>query len=172
MVQWSYITMVLSYTWIIMGSLQIQRQMLCQYGSHHFWYLVLVLVSNIISEEPLHTLPMVWVSSGNKVSAIGPCVHPLIILGGDVKDYFKLGWMVKIPSARFQSRFCETQMNRKWKRKRQGLVPPGKGERLLYELSCEQPCSAWHQSVSRQVLLTSKHYVDEQPVTTSCWGSS
>lgn len=74
---------------------------------------MLVLVSNVNSEEPLLTLLMVWVSSGNKVSAVGPCVRPLIILEGDVKDYLKLGRKVKIPSARFQSRFCETQMNRK-----------------------------------------------------------
>lgn len=57
--------------------------------------------------------------------------------------------------------------------KKHGLVPPGR-ERLLCqaELSSEQPSSTWHQSTSRQVLLASKHFVDEQPVTTSCWGSS
>lgn len=99
-----------------------------QHGSHHFLYLVLVLVSNVNSEEPLLTLLMVWVSSGNKVSAVGPCVRPLIILEGDVKDYLKLGRKVKIPSARFQSRFCETQMNRKWRRKETWIGAPREGK--------------------------------------------
>lgn len=132
MVQWSYVTMVLSYSWIIMDSLQIQRQMLRQHGSHHFWYLALVLVSNIISEEPLHTPLMVWVSSGNKVSTVGPCVHPLVILGGGVKDYLKLGRMVKIPSARFQSKFCEIQMNTKWRKKETRIGAPREGKASVW----------------------------------------
>lgn len=39
-----------------------------------------MLVSSIISEEPLHAFLIVQVSSENESSAVAPCVHPLIIL--------------------------------------------------------------------------------------------
>ena len=63
-----------------------------------------MLVSNINSEEPLHTFLIVQVSSGDKVLQLHPvCILIILEAGAEiVEDYLKLGRKAENSLVKFQ----------------------------------------------------------------------